>query len=134
MRAADWQANLNAVLADWRKRPFAWGTADCVTFAGDVCLAVRGNNPLERGAADYADAAGAALCLEADGHASLLAALRARLGKPGRPVFAQPGDLLFVPTGDLGALAVLNGAMAWAPGDTGLQRIERGDARLAWRI
>lgn len=133
-RLPDWQARLNAVLADWRARPFAWGEADCVAFAGAVCVAVRGDNPLDRAGAVYADDEGAQACLDAAGHASLLAALRARLGKPVRPALAQPGDLVFFATGDGGGLGVVNGAMIWGIGDAGLERLDPAAASLAWRL
>lgn len=133
-RLDDWQVRLNAVLKDWRKRPFAWGDADCVAFAGEVCRAVRGDNPLDRAGAVYADDDGALLALDAAGHPSLLAALRARLGKPVRPALAQPGDLVFFDGGSGGGLGVVNGAMIWGVGDAGLERLDPAAASLAWRL
>lgn len=63
------------LLDNWRGRPFAWGSADCLHLFVDA-MARRGA-PVDLGAVEYGDLKGALRAVKARGHASLEAAIDA---------------------------------------------------------
>lgn len=48
MRRPDWEQRFKAAILEWEGRPFAWGTADCATFAAAIVEAVTGADVLAR--------------------------------------------------------------------------------------
>lgn len=56
-----------AVLAERRRAPFAWGSADCATFAADCALALTGVDPLAGVRGRYKTALGARRILDREG-------------------------------------------------------------------
>lgn len=132
-RLRDWQSRLSTVVSAAARRPFAWGTHDCVHFAAACVEAVTGVPPLNalRGAVVWRDERSALRALERGGG---LAALAAQcLGAEVSPGLARPGDVGLFDEGEREALAVWLGAHWGAPGEHGLVRVRPEAVRRCWR-
>lgn len=135
MRAIDWEQRLFALIESARRKPFAWGTHDCCTFAADAVEAVTGQRPALPGS--WSTPTGALRVASREG--GLPDAVSAVLGhEPGNAWLAQRGDVLLLsqPSFDGYALAVCAGGVAYAPGPEGLVaiRLDAPEVLGAWRV
>lgn len=129
-RVDGWEVRLAREIEAARRRPFAWGTHDCATWAFDVAGRLTG----AASAADawrgrYGCAFGSRRVMLALGWRSLDAMGVALLGKPVAPAMAWRGDVVL---GE--AFGICAGAVWFAPGPGGLERRGLRDARMAWRV
>ena len=132
---------MTAILLDrhlraWRRRPFAWGTADCVRFAASWVALVTGRDPVAATAGRYGDGwAARRLMVRATGTADLVAATSVILGPPlPLPLMARLGDVVAIYTPDGPALGVCAGEMVAAPGPAGLGFRPLITILAAWRV
>lgn len=132
LRLRDWPERLDALIAERRDAPFAWGTNDCCLFAADAVLACSGVDVAAELRGAYHTAAEAADLLEERGGVERLA--EATLGDEVLPQQAQPGDIGLVFTGGRHSLAVCGGAHWHAPGAERLETLPREAATRAWRL
>jgi hypothetical protein len=115
-------AAMATVVRAWWRRPFAWGTADCATFAAQCVHAVTGRHPLA--GLTWANKRQAFAVLQRLG--GLRAATSSVLGTPQPTSAAMPrlGDV-GLHTGQGGpALCVWCGARWMAPHRTGLVAVQ----------
>lgn len=126
-------ATLGALLADWQRRPFAWGTADCGAFAREAGWRLHG---LVVDVPAYIGERDALRTLQRLG--GWAGVLRAAGLQPREPVAsAQRGDFVLWRCGDAGSvfgegLALVTGVDAAAPGPVGLVSVSRGWWSSAW--
>ena len=127
---------LDRHLREWRRRPFAWGSADCVRFAAGWVALVTGRDPVAETAGRYDDSRAARrLMVQATGTADLVAATSVVLGPPlSHPLMARVGDVVALTTPAGPALGVCAGEMVAAPGPTGLGFRPLATILAAWRI
>ena len=126
----NWENKLVEVITAAEKRPFNWGTHDCVTFASDVALAITGRDPIAdlRGRWDSIWSAHRKL-VEMGG---LTAAVSSRIGMPlNSPRSAGRGDVVLTDEGFLGVVVSMH---AVAPKPMGLLRVEMNRWITSWRI
>ena len=125
---------LAALWADWEKRPFQWGAADCTTFARDAVFRVHGivvDCPVYINERD-------ALRLLSDHFRGWCLALRnAGFELVGSlPGVARRGDLVLYESEAPGlfpnGLAVCFGGKAYCPGESGLAEIPPAQWRQVW--
>jgi hypothetical protein len=117
VRVANWPVVLAEKIEEWRQRPFAWGTSDCWQMAGEIALALTGEDYRMRFPA-YATEEEANAILAAHGGATGLATFA--LGDPKPVARAQRGDILVADYGmGLGA-GICLGVQSCAPGLRGL--------------
>ena len=123
-------------LREWRRRPFAWGSADCVRFAAGWVERVTGRDPVAETAGRYGDGRAARrLMIRATGTADLVAATSVILGPPLEvPLGARLGDVAAIATPAGPALGVCAGEMVAAPGPAGLGFRPLTTILAAWRI
>lgn len=121
-------------------RPFAWGTADCVTWAADCVWAITRRDPIADLRGAYFSARGAARVCRAQG--GMVAMLDARL-PAGRIHSAQAidGDVCLLHAHayhcslpGLAALGVLWRGWVLVQGADGLHRQPPANAALWWRV
>lgn len=132
MRAAlDIDTALQALVADWHARPFAWGRADCCQLAREAVLRLHG---LVVPLPTYHSEPGAARALRRLGGytAALVAA-----GLVQRPAAAaRRGDVVLVRQADAAGgrrgLAVCTGTHAHTTGPVGLVAVPRERWLSAW--
>ena len=127
---------LDRHLREWRRRPFAWGSADCVRFAACWVERVTGHDPVGETAGRYGDGRAARrLMRRATGTADLVAATSVILGPPlSHPLMARLGDVAAITTTAGPALGVCAGDAIEAPGPAGLVRRPLTAIIAAWRI
>lgn len=140
-RVKHWDTRaFDSFLAERASVPFAWGSNDCASFAGDGILANTGVDVMEdlRG---YTTAVGAARKIASvTGGSTLQDAVLYVAGKYGLtewpvPLLAKRGDLVLYEAedGELAAgLVGLNGRDVLSPGEKGLQRFPLSLVRRAW--
>lgn len=128
-RLRDWQSRLQTILAARRKVPFAWGTNDCCTFAGDCVLAMTGVDTMPD-LRTHRTAAEAAEVLRGVSIRKLVDERLTRID----PVMAAVGDIGLVSTGNGPGLAVCMGLHWTLPGPAGLVTLPPDAARTAWRV
>lgn len=118
-RRPDWGARLSSYIAASMRRPFAWGSHDCVMFAAGAVEAMTGHDPAATHRGKYSTPKGAAGVLKrakAKTPADLAAALL-----PEIPVaLVGIGDVVAVSQDDGEALGIFQGAGAYAPGPQGV--------------
>ena len=123
-----------AVLIDAARRPFAWGTHDCATFAAACVFARTGVDKL--GELSWSTAFEAASLIESMG--GLRAAATSLLGEPVEPGFACTGDVVLAidPNDDdeRELLTVAHGTVLLAPAESGLSYIAFDAGICCWRI
>lgn len=97
-RREGWESRLAAVVENYRRQPFAWGTADCFTFTGDCHQAVTGVDLIAPWRGRYADEA-SALRMVREHVGDLPALYRQGLGDPAPlpATLARRGDIAIVP-------------------------------------
>ena len=137
-RRDNWPALLEAHLREWDSKPFAYGDADCVSFAASWLSRLGYADPLA-GLGKWGNAKEAARIYQAlGGFAHAVAAQLHALGcERIEPAFASRGDLVLVPAGAKGrhVLAIANGRLAEAHADNGTVRMPIiPNATAAWRI
>lgn len=142
VRVGDWEARLNALLAQRRDVLFTWGATDCCMFAADAVLAMTGVDAAAEFRGRYTTAGGAARALKRHGAGELAATIDAKFESVA-PAFVRRGDLVAVDHDALGtaigvcigADAVFVGLEAGEDGDTpGLVRVPRAGWRSGWRV
>lgn len=116
-----------------RLLPYAWGTHDCVTFAADWIVELRGTDPIAEIRGTWSDEETATTVLASAG--GLIAAMDARFTRHPSKNEAQRGDIVLVPdgTGRM-SLGICTGMHAAAPGDTEMLMVPMTEARLAWDV
>ena len=130
MRVPNWENKLVEVITAAEKRPFNWGTHDCVTFASDVALAITGRDPIAdlRGRWYSALSAKRELCKLG----GIESAVCHRMGEPlAAPRSAGRGDVVLTDEGFLGVVVSMH---AVAPKPMGLLRVEMNRWITGWRI
>lgn len=130
-RVQNWPLVLAARVEEWRGRPFVYGSADCLQFAGDVVLALTGVDYRDRFPAYGSQDEAAAILAEHGGVAGLLTSL---FGQPKPALQAQRGDLV---AGDFGlgiTAGVCLGVACCAPGAGGLVFLPTASAVAAWSV
>ncbi|MEI7606309.1 MAG: hypothetical protein WCJ64_02880 [Rhodospirillaceae bacterium] len=127
---------LDRYLREWRRRPFAWGTADCVRFAAGWVALVTGRDPVAITAGHYAGCHEALrLMVATTGTADLLAATSLILGPPLEvPLMVRLGDVVVIATPAGPALGLCAGAEIAALGPAGLVARPLTAVIAAWRL
>ena len=129
MRIDGWPDRLHAVCMEWWLRPFAWGSADCVSFARRCVEAVTGADPIA--GMEWIDEKSALRSIQAVG------GLQAWLDEhylQVDPARALRGDLGLMAQGDRVILNVCTGAGWAAPSDVGLAITPLDEIEKAWRV
>ena len=134
-RVLDWETRWAALLAHMERRPFAWGVADCCTFAAANVEALTGVAPMRFSEAWKTQ--GQALW-EVIHQGGIRFALGHLFGDPLlTPLLAQRGDLVLieqVADPSWPGLAVCEAGTWCAPGPLGLQRGPIEQAQTAWPV
>ena len=127
---------LDRHLREWRRRPFAWGSADCVRFAAGWVALVTGRDPVGETAGRYGDGRAARrLMIRATGTADLVTATSVILGSPlSHPLMARLGDVVALTTPVGPALGVCAGDAIAAPGPAGLGFRPLTTVIACWRV
>lgn len=105
-RVDGWEHALLAVIAEYDAKPFAWGTADCLTLVADSCMAVTGMDPLLPVRGEYSSAEEASQLMAARGCADVLGAL-GQVFEQCPPAMARRGDVGVLKHPTLGYAAVV---------------------------
>lgn len=128
----DWHARLQALLMRRHDCPFAWGQADCCTWAADCWQAMTDTDPLGPLRGTYATRRQARHLLRQCG--GLAAALGARLGAPqaaGMPI--MPGSIVLAQQGRRQVMGLAWPAGLIGIGSDGLVVLDSAAPLLAWR-
>lgn len=100
-RADDWEARFRRVIENYAAESFAWGRADCATFAADCVEAVTGRDVLGPIRGTYGTRLAARARMKARGWNSAADAAACVLGAMGAPEipprFASVGDIGVTP-------------------------------------
>lgn len=129
MRAVDWEDQLNACIEAWQGRAFAWGAADCCTWAAAAVEAQTGIDLMAEFRGAYKSKTGAARALRDIGAGTLVETMDAKLERI-PPAWAKRGDVVMID----GNLGICNGRDALMIGDDGLERLPMGAATAAWGL
>lgn len=133
MQATQLDQQLAALVAEWRARPFAWGSTDCCQFARAAAWVLHG---VAVESPTYSTERAAARALrERGGFAGLLCAA----GLQERPLAqARRGDFVLFKHGEPGlfntGLALVTGERAHAPTRIGLIDIRRRQWLQCWGV
>lgn len=133
-RLPGWPELLAAYIEERRHMPFAWGSNDCATFAGDALLAMTGVDVLQALRGRWSSREQAADVLARLG--GLRAGAQALLG-PSLPRLAQAhrGAVVLARMDGTAILGVRMAGGQWcAPGAGGLLWRPFGEVLLAWGI
>ena len=127
---------LDRYLRSWRHRPFVWGEADCVRFAGGWVALVTGRDPVAATAGRYGGCREALrLMCGMTGSADLVVATSVILGPPlDVPLSASLGDVVAITTPAGPALGLCAGDAIAALGPAGLARRPLTTIIAAWRV
>jgi hypothetical protein len=125
---------LAALLADWRQRPFAWGTADCCQFAREAAWRIHGKAV---DAPTYVSERDAVRTLRRlGGYAGLLVA--AGLQRRRAIIAARRGDFVIFHHEGPGlfdqGIALVTGVQAHAPTAVGIMSIPRTQWVECWGV
>lgn len=134
-RVSDWDVRLADAVEAARHRPFAWGAHDCATWAFDVRAALTGRpSAAEAWRGRYKTEIGAIRMVRRLGYDDLRGMMHGLLGGPlANPRLAQRGDIV-ISTDQFPAIAVVIGAQAVFPGETGLMALPIRSAEIGWRV
>lgn len=147
MRHAQWEERLHAALLDMSAKPYAWGRHDCLMLCAAVAKAVTGKDHARGHRGKYDSHAKAYRYLKDTFGVGSPEALLDNLFREKRVGFAGVGDLVLcrvdalagaggeaVP-GDVPGVVVAPGDVALVAGESGLERVPRGDRWLkAWAV
>lgn len=127
-RREDWALRLAAYVESRESIPFNWGHQDCCTFAAGAVREMTGADPMEslRGYRT-AEQAGRILSRPLESFVDELFS-RVEIGE------AQRGDLALVATGKRRALMIFEALELVGAGESGLVRVPRSSAIVAWRV
>jgi hypothetical protein len=131
MRFEDWPRRLDDYLREHERRPFAWGSHDCCTFAACCVEALTGENPMRR--YRYRTERGALRALARDGGLERAVAV-ALAGREIPPLTAQRGDVVLFTYQGQPVVGVCVGTHIASPGPAGLSRTPISAATRAWRV
>jgi hypothetical protein len=130
LRLPDWEKRLNALVAETRRRPHAFGQWDCLLWSGAVVEAVTGQDHWRAHVGKYKSQVGAYRYLKKLGAKSPQEYLDSLF--PVKPAaFAMRGDLVLASDG---IPAVCMGAFALSVSDEGMVRVPRSDWQGAWNV
>ena len=116
-----------------RRKPFAWGTSDCLTWCSDCAIALTGEDPVADVRGTYRDARGAARAIKKLGGSFGSAVVTHLPEIP--PALAQSGDWAIVTNEDgEEVLGVIVGALVYARGKTGLALCSRSRVKRAFKV
>ena len=133
-RLPDWRTRLAVYLAAGRAKPFAYGEHDCARFAAGAVEAVTGADPSAALGIRYTTLVGGRRALVARGYRDPVAFVRESFEEI-PPALARIGDLAVVLTAEGPALAVVGGAVVFAPApDRGLRLLPLTAAITAFRV
>jgi hypothetical protein len=133
-RLSDWRTRLAVYLAACREKPFAYGEHDCARFAAGAVEAVTGTDPSAGLGIRYTTLLGGRRALAARGYRDPIAFVRERFEEIA-PALARVGDLAVIETVTGRALAVVGGAVVFAPApDGGLRMLPLTAAITAFRV
>lgn len=127
-----------ALIRDARRKPFEWGTHDCVLFAAAAIRARTGREALAELGIEptWSTALQATSAIVAAG--GLRAAFTQLFGEPVSALQACPGDIALIadPEHPLSRelLAVVHSGMVLAPSAAGLAAVPLSAVRAAWRV
>lgn len=132
-RLPAWEARLAAFVADNLRRPYRYGSFDCLLMPAAAVRAVTGKDHGRGHRGKYKNAAGAARYLRGLGFASPEELLDRLFDE--KPVgFAQRGDLVLCRTDSGDNPGVCLGGFALAAGADGLIRVPRDRWLKAWAV
>lgn len=137
MRIPGWEARLDLAVEQYRRRPFAWGQADCLLWPASVVEALTGKDPAAEYRGAYSEARGARRLLRNLGVRSgpqLVAGMFAEVGV----AHAWRGDIAVIehPSDQdpFGALGIVLGPHLAGYGQSGLAFVPRSAAKLTFRV
>lgn len=133
-RVPDWEQRLTRLVAAEMARPFAWGSADCATFAAAVVSELVGLDVLE-GTRSWSSSAGALRSLKVIGCDTAEQFFARHLIEI--PVAAAHRGDLVMPAGEAGPLvcpALLTGAEAMSRNEAGWVVMPRRLAARAYKV
>lgn len=135
-RPEDWPERLAAFVEERRNVPFAWGTQDCLMFAADAVLMLRGVDVMAQYRGAYATEAEGDSLLERDGgmEAILAAAAQAAGLAERAPKLARRGDLVLVRHGNLLMAGIVTGTAVAVTGSDGLAFVPTRMIVRAWVV
>lgn len=131
-RFEDWEARLMDLVAGRAGTTFAWGTADCFTWAADGVQATTGFDPMALWRGTYRSRS-AALALLRE-HGGIERCWTAALGQPAAPVWARRGDVCLVPQPGMPLVAICLGDRLAAQAEIGLAWLPTDAATACWRV
>lgn len=126
-RVKDWESRLEEAIK--ATGPFAWGSADCCTFAARVVREITGREFRER--FHYRDQFGARKILSRYGGVEGIATRF--LGAPKEAGLAQRGDVVLVQS-PKSMLGICAGHMIAAQGRNGVEWLPLSAALKAWSV
>jgi hypothetical protein len=142
-RLPGWRSRMQAMIAEVRRRDFAWDDFDCgPAWAGRHVDHMLGTSIAARYAGRYRDARGAARLVAAEGHRDLAELVSSHLpewldeaGRPA-PSRARVGDLAAMAgEGPLGwSLGIVLGARILVLGASGVMSVDLLAAARAWKV
>lgn len=131
---------LRTLVAQRCRRPFAWGTSDCVTWAGDAVWALTGRDPIADLRGSYFSARGAARVCAAHGGMPAMLDLRLPAGRICSSAAIDGDVCLLVADAHvrslpvLGAMGVLLRGVLVVQGGAGLEAKTVDAAAQWWRV
>jgi hypothetical protein len=146
-RHPQWEARLQKALSAMNGKPYAWGEHDCLMLCAQVAKAVTGKDHARGHRGKYQSHASAYSYLKRTFDVESAEALLDKLFARKKVGFAGVGDLVLCrvdalagaggePTpGDVPGVVVGPGDVAMVAGESGLERVPRGDRWLkAWAV
>lgn len=137
-RRHDWPARLRETVEAARRKPFAYGSHDCLLFAADAILAMTGVDLAAPVRGSYHDAEGAAAALAAFAGGGMIEAVEKITAQHGIDrvawAFAQRGDAVLVETTIGPALGICIAAHAAVAAPGGVAMVAMAEAMRAYRI
>lgn len=113
--------------------PFAWGTADCLSWCADCALAMTGRDPAKDLRGRYTNAFQARRVMVAEGWRSLGDLAKSFFAEI-NPAHARTGDWALVMNDGVETLGVVVGHVIWCRGEYGLGATLLTKASRAFRV
>lgn len=143
-RKRDWISRLDSFFQARKSMKFAWGTNDCMTFAGDAVILQGFADPMKDWRGSYSTARQAAELLNAKQNGIMgwaheifsdFTAARTRSAKRGDVVLLEVDrEIAFGTTRTNLVMGVCAGAVAVVLSDKGTMEVDMARARFAWLI